>query len=54
MNMKKRPITELMQIPFNTISLMFCNEKNSDANYKRFYHVNHNQTIDRRKVNFFE
>lgn len=44
----------MLQIPFGTVSLMFCSKDTLESSYKRFYSLSRNQTMEQKKVSFVE
>lgn len=54
MDMKKKPITDLMQIKFSTVSLMYCHSTSVDFSYDRFFGLNHNKAEGKKKAEFVE
>lgn len=54
MDMKKRPITDLIQIPFASVSMMFCHSRSMDQSYTRFYSLNRDQIMDQKKASLLE
>ena len=53
-DMKKKTISDLIQIRFSTVSLMFSQGSSIDYTYDRFFELNHNKAAGKRKAEFVE
>ena len=53
-DMKKQPITDLLRIRFNTVSMMFASSNSCDKSYERFFTLNREQATGKKKSDFID